>query len=363
MNEEDVLIEQREELKKQLAAGEYDPKLWQWVDQVGHLMQRLFRLEKRPSYGVNTAVLTTLLLLIGMLISLLLGEFQNEARQAYIPLELLGALFLFTILILNKAVFTVIFSAQREYLLDDITSTTNLWHTRKWLKSLCSKSVLLFGILYSVVIIGIFLFRIAVPEFGFVSLGVTFEASIIFFVAGMGVNYLILILMWVSSLGQYHLKLYTADPSNSEIISRLSIMMRRILYLFVVIGLTPAIFIPFWGALTLLESIVMIATLWVAAIAFFVMGQISLSTIISNAKWRELNRLQARIEKLSGGGNIEEKETMETIKRLTEYHNQILQTHNSAMNIRAGLNFVTSLLLPILAFVLTNLDTVLAFFK
>ena len=59
MNEKDVLMEQREELKPQLAAGEYDPKLWQWVDQVGHLMQRLFRLAKRPSYGVSTAVLTT----------------------------------------------------------------------------------------------------------------------------------------------------------------------------------------------------------------------------------------------------------------------------------------------------------------
>jgi hypothetical protein len=42
------------------------------------------------------------------------------------------------------------------------------------------------------------------------------------------------------------------------------------------------------------------------------------------------------------------------------YHDRIATTRNSALNLRTGLSFVNSLLLPLLAFVLGNLDKIFA---
>jgi hypothetical protein len=42
-----------------------------------------------------------------------------------------------------------------------------------------------------------------------------------------------------------------------------------------------------------------------------------------------------------------------------DYHDRIKATPNSALNFRASLNFLNSLLLPILAFILANLDKVI----
>ena len=103
--------------------------------------------------------------------------------------------------------------------------------------------------------------------------------------------------------------------------------------------------------------------MWSPVIVFFIIGQVSLSNIITNAKWQKLNQIQARIEKLEIEGNIEDKDTLETIKRLIEFHNQILGTPNSALNFRSGLNFINSLMLPLIAFVLGNLDLVLGLFS
>jgi hypothetical protein len=41
-----------------------------------------------------------------------------------------------------------------------------------------------------------------------------------------------------------------------------------------------------------------------------------------------------------------------------DYHDRIKSTADSALNFRSSLNFLNSLLLPVLAFVFTNLDKV-----
>jgi hypothetical protein len=46
-----------------------------------------------------------------------------------------------------------------------------------------------------------------------------------------------------------------------------------------------------------------------------------------------------------------------------DYHDRIEATPNSALNFRSGLNFLNSLLLPVLAFLIGNLKDVISFFK
>jgi hypothetical protein len=72
-----------------------------------------------------------------------------------------------------------------------------------------------------------------------------------------------------------------------------------------------------------------------------------------------LNEVQMKIEKLSGGEEIPDKDALDRLSKLMDYHDRIKSTPNSALNFRASLNFLNSLLLPILAFILANLDKVI----
>jgi hypothetical protein len=70
-----------------------------------------------------------------------------------------------------------------------------------------------------------------------------------------------------------------------------------------------------------------------------------------------------KIEKIQKEQAVPDKEARETLNWLLDYHNKVKATRNSALNFEAGLNLFNSLLLPVLAFVLGNLDKVIAFFR
>jgi len=66
-----------------------------------------------------------------------------------------------------------------------------------------------------------------------------------------------------------------------------------------------------------------------------------------------------KIEKLSNRDETPEKDTLDRLSKLMDYHDRIKATPNSSLNFRSSLNFLNSLLLPLLAFILANLDTVM----
>jgi hypothetical protein len=94
-------------------------------------------------------------------------------------------------------------------------------------------------------------------------------------------------------------------------------------------------------------------------VIMYAAGQYHLSDVIVRAKWKLLNELQEKIEKLSGADEIPDKDGLDRLSKLMDYHDRIKATPNSALNFRASLNFLNSLLLPILAFILANLDKVI----
>src|SRR4030095_13680335 len=94
-------------------------------------------------------------------------------------------------------------------------------------------------------------------------------------------------------------------------------------------------------------------------VIMYAAGQYHLSDLITRSKWKMLNEIQSKIERLYSGDDIPDKDTLDRLSKLMDYHDRIKATPNSALNFRASLNFLNSLLLPILAFVFANLDKVL----
>jgi len=169
-------------------------------------------------------------------------------------------------------------------------------------------------------------------------------------------------------LARYRFDLYTTDPSSSEVVGRLSRLMTFILYVtlgfiaLLTIGLNQV------NVLNLQTAFVFSLLIWVPTIVSYGAGQFHISTMITKAKWKTLDEIQSKIEvlyedALNKENETPKKETLDFIEKLMDSHDRIKITPNSALNLRAGLNFLNSLLLPILAFIVANLDKVIAFIE
>ena len=162
-------------------------------------------------------------------------------------------------------------------------------------------------------------------------------------------------------LHRYELKLFPADPSSSQLVSHLSSELGLFAYFFAIFSVVVTLEISRIGHFSFFGIIIVF--LWIPIIALFILNQTSLSNIIRRSKWKKLNEIQTRIEKLEESENYADKETMEIINRLLDYHDRIKATKNSAVDLRTILNFVNSLLLPLIAFILGNLDLVINLFS
>jgi hypothetical protein len=102
---------------------------------------------------------------------------------------------------------------------------------------------------------------------------------------------------------------------------------------------------------------------WVTITAWFIVNQYALTQIATRAKRKKLSEIQAKIEKLEAEEDIADQKTIEAMNRLMDYHDRIKATRNSMLDLRAVLNFLNSLLLPLIGFLLGNLDKLLELLK
>jgi hypothetical protein len=79
---------------------------------------------------------------------------------------------------------------------------------------------------------------------------------------------------------------------------------------------------------------------WAPTVILYATGQYHLSDLIIRAKWKTINEIQKQVEDLYNEEKIPDKDTLDRLARLMDYHDRIQGTPNSALNFRAGLNFL-----------------------
>jgi hypothetical protein len=358
-----ALIEKREELKHQLEAGEYKPPVDVVLDGTGRLIQKLTRNPEPIPFWYSAVVIALVVLLIRFLTSILLGE--NETMPHFFrPEDILFEISIVGLMlaasIVGKIHGDVSFTTWRDHLLGAIESVADLADLQRWLAAFCSvKKLFFFSLAFAVLSSSYGLIVLSTIRGGFIGSGLTILVVIADFLAGAFLYYLFLLLALTARLSRYQFKLYAADPSSSEVIDRLSDMLSNWVYIVAVVVAIFTLLFALSGLLTLGIIIIFAPLFWGPLTAFFIINQVALAKIITRAKWKTLNEIQAKVEALQAHENVAEKETMEAINRLMDYHDRIKATRNSALDLRAGLNFLNSLLLPLLAFLLANLDKVL----
>lgn len=363
MAEQSKLDQEREELKRQLAVGTYQTSIDLMLDGTGRFIQKLTRGSKPPSFWYSAIILILFPLLISLLISFLLGEINNLIPEPLL-VQIIVSGMMFVIMILVKIYLDSVFSAWQNYFLDAIESEDDIIDFQHWISTLCDiKKQLVFGIVYSV-IVGLYGLAWVSASIGWGGFGFALFLLYLTFFAGIHIYYFFLFIIFPLRLSRYHFKLYDADPRNSEVIYRLSSQLSTFVY---IMALSLALVTLLAGSWNLLEQplfvIPFVLIMWVPLTILFIFNQYGLTKIINRTKWEKLNKVQAEIETLEEENNIVDKGTMEAVNRLMDFHDRIKSTRNSALDLRAGLNFANSLLLPFIAFVLGNWDKIVVLFS
>lgn len=368
MIEDTALIEKREELKSQLAAGEYRTLIDVMLDGTGRLIQKLIRNPEPPPFWYSAVVIVLVALLISLFTSILLIE-NSETMPHFFTLEngLLGISLVglsLASVIASKVYLGILFTTLCDHLLDAIEAVADLLDLQRWLTAFCDVKKSLFFSLAFAILLGFYSsILFSTIRGGFIGFGPTILGVIVDFSLVMSVYHLIPLLALPARLSRYQFKLYTADPSSSEVIDHLSDMLSNGVYIGALFAAITTLIIAIFGLLNLSLIILLVLVGWGPLVALFAINQYALAKIITRAKWRKLNEIQAKIEGLEAQEEIPSEKTLAHLTKLMDYHDRIKATRNSALDLRAGLNFLNSLLLPLLAFVLGNLDKIFGFFS
>jgi len=367
-----ALIEKREELKRRLVAGEYKTLVDIFLEWFERLLRKITcRSELLPLWLI-TVILCVMLQPISFAGIYMAGDWGayrklGESFGLGYQIGLLiiimnGSLFIITAIIINQYIsrLTVLW---RDKILDATESETSLKEAEDWLKKTCDWRLHLLVTLIPSILMGPYQFSLTRTLIGMpIGYGVIFSTFILNLIAWSFIYQLLMVIRLSVKLRSYDIKLFAADPGSSEIMSRLSSELGFFVYYIAVLIAILILVITAAGFLSSL-GIILVLLFGLPIIALFILNQTSLSSIVRRAKWKTLNEAQAKIEKLRASKNFGNQETMDAIKRLMDYHDRVKATRDSALDFRTYLSFINSLLLPLLAFLIGNLDLVLSLFK
>lgn len=187
--------------------------------------------------------------------------------------------------------------------------------------------------------------------------GIALPLSAIFggFFAGVGVYYLTWTVVLTRQLSNFRFCINEFTPGSSRVIHDILEMLNRHLYIVAI----------FMGVVTVVNSLnpfttwfvwVDILIGWLPIVTQFFLTQHSVGVIIANAKWDALEQIQAEIRALKNNGQLKEKETTDAINRLLDLHDRVQKIRNSTFDLTAGLNFLNQLMLPVVGWIVGNVE-------
>ncbi|MBM3143530.1 MAG: hypothetical protein FJ010_00915 [Chloroflexi bacterium] len=354
---ETSLLEKREAFEAGLLRGDYRTLTDVILDGTGRGIQRLLRRARPAPYWISATVIALLMLAVASLVSLLLGE-EAPFSGRNLLMGILGVALGLVSLMIFKAYVARFLASLRSKILDSLISADSLGEWQGWLNWLCNpRAQFLFSLVYGLAL-GAYITRMWSETTGsFIGYGPALLDCLVAFVWGLPMYFLLVFLFLPARMGRSEYHLYRADPSSSEIIAHFSGLLKGLVYLYAVVAAGSMVFIAYAGFLLPSMVVLSILVAWLPIIVLFVSGQAALAKVVRRAKWQTLNEIQAQVEQIQVREDLAGKETMEGILRLMDYHERVKATKSSTLDLRAGLGFLNSLLLPLLGFVLGNIES------
>jgi len=324
---------------------------------------------KPASPMAGTLILFGLPIFIGFLVAVTMGELEiwkvmirNLASNSILFLWVIFSLLTATAsMILANIYFHRLVALSRDRTLEIAVSQETLVEVESWVDLLCNKRFTSLTGLIGGAVVSPVLISINSNVLGsFVGIGCSLMLFLFAVQSSLFFGLIYGVLLFVLRMNRFDLELFKANPASSEIVTRLSSSLNWFVYLIAAYGALQT-----FGIVTLkLPYFTLILLLfWIPIATIFIASQFSLAQIIQRAKWKTLNTVQQEITMIQEKKSVLKKEDQENILWLLNYHDRVKATRNSAFDLNAGLNFLNSLLLPFIGFVLGNFDKVLAFFR
>lgn len=318
----------------------------------GRVVCRITRRNEPLPWQYNAVVIALVVQLPTLFLSLLLNETAQWNRLGFLWMGYLE-LGLFASVLAHVAVFNV-YRNMNMYVVDAIQKEEDLKDLQKVFDRVGSRK-------NSVIFTGVFTlfwcisFSWFLSEYihQFIGIGL-FVGTIIFgLLTGPAVYLEGCYYFFITHLGNYSYRLNETSPAHSQVIYRISRIITVLIY-------SIAVFIAFaTAAVGFNGGAIVLAVLigWIPTIVYFFASQLSIGRIVTIAKWKTLDRIQDEIRKLNNS-DITNKENIEAVNRLMDYHERIRSTPNSTLNLGSGLNFLNQLALPVVGVLFANLDKI-----
>jgi len=358
------LNKKRLEVKNEITEGINKTPMALLFNTTGRVIQKIRRNPKPLPFIFCVVVLATIISVILGLNYLVLSRTPEAATQitpisAVILVEILLVIIALTYFNVNRVLFSI-----RDVFVDSIMSSEDLSKLHEWLSLGWSPSIIgrffFWWVLFTVGAMAfIYLFF---SQKGFISVGLLMPYLFFAFLGGVSFYYAPLMLLLPSRLRFYRFELYENDPARSEIVDNISAVLNRFIYGYVFLNAMLQSSLAIANVPIIAQIALMVTFGWMPVITQYLVNQACIQTIISRSKRKTLNRIQAEIQTLHEG-DIKNKETIETINRLVDYHERIRTTPDSNLNVQIFGHFLNQLALPFLGFLLGNIDTIIDIFR
>jgi hypothetical protein len=352
---DDAAVEPRRTLQARLAQGEFQTLAERVYDAIGRFVAKLTGGQIKLVYWASAFVAILVHLLLVCALSILDGV--AVFRDNFVLVVSAGVLAQLGLLIYTSQ-YHALFIVLRDHVVNAMLSASDLADLEQWLVSAASTRACLATSLLVGLLPGLYLGSSFVFLRGEGGIGTILATGLQGLVFGMVFYYFILFVILPLRIGQYELNLYAIKPSSSELVVRVAQFFSHAVLLLGLYGALITLLFAYVGV-ALITAIALVCV-WAPLIGLFTASQNALSRIIADAKLKTLTRLQTMIEELQEADDFGSPEQLAKINRLMDFHDRIEATRGSALNVRSVLDFVNSLLLPLLAFILANLERIRA---
>lgn len=365
MGKEATLCKKRSELKQEITCGMQILLMGLIFDYTGRLIQKLTRRASSPPFSYLVIVVALLIHVPGLLSAMVLNEnrqFEKLWMGGFISLELAIAG-----LVVAKININYVLRNLRDHVVDAIESLDDLSDLQQWLPNFWAirKQVIFF--LICGVILGTWsMFSWSLMMGEFVGWSFAISAFLMWALLGVPAYYIFLMVLLPLRLRRYRYNLFEANPNHSDVVRHLSLTLRNYTYVLAGFFAFATFFFGVASPIPSLRSwnfsVIILVTGWIPLTAQFISNRAALREIVRTAKWKTLKAIEWKIRTIQERADLADKETMDCITRLMDYHDRISATHDAALEFRARLSFISQILLTILAYILPNIDRILAVF-
>ena len=366
MRKDTQLIKKRCELKQEITCGMQILLMGLIFDHTGRVIQKLTRRATSPPFYYLVIIVALIIHFPGLLSAMLLNESRQFAKLwmgGFLSLEIAIAG-----LVVAKININYVLQNLRDYVVDAIDSLDNLSDLHQWLPNFWAIRKQIFFFIVCGGILGAWSVHSWTQMMGkFVGWSFAISAFLMWVLLGVPAYYIFLMVLLPLRLSHYQYNLFDANPNHSDVVRRLSFTLKNYTYVIAVFFAFATFFFGVISPIPALRSwnfsIIVLITGWIPLTAQFVSNRTALNHIVRNAKWKTLKEIELKIKTIQENANLADKETMDCISRLMDYHDRISATHDTALELRARLSFIAQIAMTLMAYVVPNLDRILSVFR